>query len=120
MVASAHERYAYWRSAARHPRTMRNVTRSRCRGARLGLRVANLVARRPDPAGLRNVEVHVVRSDVAHLDVAVARRRAGRAESERDVDVLARLRRAGLLELRRGLIEALDLETDVMDAAPAR
>src|SRR5687767_14658218 len=47
------------------------------------------------------------------------RRRAAGAQAQRDVDVVARLCGAGFLQLLGNLLEVLDLETDVMDAAPA-
>ena len=50
----------------------------------------------------------------------MSRRRAAGAQSERDVDIIARLGGAGLLQLRGSLLEALHLKTDVMDATPAR
>jgi hypothetical protein len=65
-----------------------------------------------------HVEVDVIRPDVSHLDVAVSRRRAANAEPERNVYVIARLRR-GFRQVRRCHFEAVHLEADVMDAAPA-
>src|SRR5262245_24316003 len=78
---------------------------------------AGLQAGGPDPAGLGHVDGDAIRRGVLHLDVA------GPVtilpDAERLVDVVARLG-PGVLKPLRDRLEALDLEADVMDAAPAR
>src|SRR5262249_58971418 len=69
-----------------------------------------------DPAGLGDVDGHSIGSGV--LDLDVTRAMAVLTDAERLVDVVAR-RGPGLLQPLRDLLEALDLEADVMDAAPA-
>src|SRR4029453_16857368 len=70
-----------------------------------------------DPAGLGDVDRHAVGTRVLHLDVAVPV--AVLTDSERLVDVFAGLG-PGVLQPPGDRLQALDLEADVMDAAPAR
>src|SRR5207237_652590 len=70
---------------------------------------------RAQPAGLRHVEHDRVRAAVLDLDVAVG---LAAAHLERLVDVVA-TRGAGRRELVGDLLQALHLEADVVDAAPA-
>src|SRR2546425_6904724 len=71
---------------------------------------------RPDPARLGDVDRDPVGGVVLHLDVRVAV--AGVADPEGLVDVVA-WRRPGALQPLGDRLQALDLETDVVDAAPA-
>src|SRR5262249_18558888 len=68
-----------------------------------------------DPAGLGDVEHHVVRTAVLHLDVGLV---LALAHTERLVDVVPRLRPGGREPLGNRL-EVVDLEPDVMDAGEA-
>src|SRR5438552_5258626 len=71
----------------------------------------------PDPASLGDVDRHAVGTGVLHLDVTVPV--AMLADSESLVDVVAGLG-PGVLQPLGDRLQALDLEADVMDAAPAR
>src|SRR6185369_14186092 len=70
-----------------------------------------------DPAGLGDVHRHAVGPGVLHLDVAVPI--AVLPDAEGLVDVLAGLG-SGILQPLGDRLQALDLEADVVDAAPAR
>src|SRR5215470_9748765 len=70
-----------------------------------------------DPARLGDVDGDTIRRGVLHLDVAGPV--PVLAHAERLVDVIAGLG-AGVLQPLGDRLEALDLEADVMDAAPAR
>src|SRR5439155_26538146 len=72
--------------------------------------------RSPDPAGLGHVDHHAVGPAVLDLDVAAVA--ATVPDPEGLVHVVARLG-ARLFELLGDRLQALDLEADVMDAAPA-
>src|SRR5262245_5870932 len=69
-----------------------------------------------DPARLRDIDHDVVGAAVLHLHVGVALLAVPDAQGL--VDVVARLR-AGGGEALGNRLEAVDLEADVMDAAPA-
>src|SRR6266850_1174518 len=75
-----------------------------------------LQGRGPDPARLRHVDGDSVGRVVLHLDVGVAL--AVLPDPEGLVDVVARRRPGGLQPLG-DRFQALDLEADVVDAAPA-
>src|SRR5215831_20729011 len=69
-----------------------------------------------DPAGLGDVDHHVVRTVVLHLDVGLVL--AGHPDAEGAVDVVPGRGTPGG-ELFLDLVQVLDLEADVVDAAPA-
>src|SRR6267378_6788071 len=70
-----------------------------------------------DPAALRDVDGDPVRTDVLHLDVGGSM--GAVAHAERLVDVVPRYG-PGRLQALGDRLQALDLEADVVDAAPAR
>src|ERR1700747_939155 len=68
------------------------------------------------PAGVRNVDHHTVGAGPFHLEIAVASGSHFHIEPR----FLLEVPHLGALQLRRGLVEVLDLKAEMMDAAVVR
>src|SRR5438105_7013223 len=68
------------------------------------------------PAGMRNVDHHIIGAGPFHLEIAVAAGRHFHIQPLFFLEALAR----GAFQLRGGLVEVLDLKAEMMDAAIVR
>src|SRR5260370_19506274 len=68
------------------------------------------------PAGVRNVDHHIIGAGPFHLEIAVA----SSSHLHPEPLFLFEAPTLGAIELRRGLVEVLDLKAEMMDAAVVR